>query len=78
MNILEKVNLFIEDSKEDDDFDFDEFEDDFDLLKIKKILGNTEYEQLFVDVNIDDEISLGQIIMFRDNLRRLIQEKINE
>jgi hypothetical protein len=74
LNILEKVNLLIEDSKEDD-FDFDEFEDDFDLLKIQKILGDTKYQQLFADIDIDYEISLEQIKLFRNNLKSLIQEE---
>ncbi len=78
LNVLEKLNLFIENSIEGDSFDFDEFEDDFDLLKIKRVLGNKEYEKLLIGIDIDYEISITEIKLLTDNLKKIIQEKTNE
>ncbi len=77
LNILEKLNIFIENSNKNESFDFDEFEDDFDLLKIKNILGNSEYKKLLVDID-DDEISIIKVKLLADNLKKIIQEKANE
>jgi len=75
LNILESVNILIEDSDENDEFDFDEFEDDYDLLQIKNILP-TEYDKLIN--GLEDDILVSDIKKIRDNLKQLIQDKANE
>lgn len=77
LNTLQDINLFIEDYK-DEEIDFDEFEDDFDLLDFKKILNTEEYKLLFKNLdNFEDEIDLEQVKVLASNFKILIQEKSN-
>jgi len=79
LNTLEKINILIEDANRDYELDFDEFEDDYNLLQIKKILEKIEYDRLFENFHVkDDTISLQQIRIFTKNLKQLIQDKSNE
>ncbi len=78
LNILEKINILIEDNNGEFKEDFDEFEDEFDLPKLKKIFGINIYERILENVKIDeDEINLDQIKTIYNNLKRLIQDKVN-
>ncbi len=77
LNALERINIFREDSEEES-VDFDEFEDDFDLRKIEKIVGKNDYNNLFKNIDMDDEITLQQIKLLTTSLRDLIKEKANE
>jgi len=78
LNILQALNLFIEDYDEDEEIDFDEFEDDFDLLELKKILSDDDYKKLFKNLDdFEDEIDLEQIKVLAHNFEILIQEKSN-
>ena len=75
LNVLQKLNLFIE-NYEDEKLDFDEFEDDFDLLEFKNLLNNNEYNVLFRNLdNFENEISLEQIKVLASNFKKLIMEK---
>jgi len=79
LNLLEKLNKFIENNTNDYMEDFDEFEDDFDLLRIKVILNSNEYEDILKDINIkDDEITISQMKILSNNLKNLIKSKANE
>jgi hypothetical protein len=78
LNILQELNIFIEDFDEFEEMDFDEFEIDFDLDKLKKILKEEEYRLLFNDLNFGDEINLQDIKNLANNFQRLIQSKVNE
>jgi len=75
LNILEKLNIFIDENFENDiELDFDEFEDDFDLFKIKEHISQEDYENIFSNIDdYEDEITLEQIIKLRDNLKKLIK-----
>ena len=75
LNVLQKLNLFIE-NYEDEKLDFDEFEDDFDLLEFKNLLNNNAYNVLLQNLdNFENEISLEQIKVLASNFQKLIQEK---
>jgi hypothetical protein len=77
LNTLQEINLFIE-SYEDEEIDFDEFEDDYDLLELKKILSKKEYNLLFKNLdNFEEEIDLEQIKVLALNFKALIQAKSN-
>jgi len=76
LNTLQELNLFIEDY--DEEIDFDEFEDDFDLLELQKILSDDDYKKLFKNLDdFEDEIDLEQIKVLACNFEILIQEKSN-
>lgn len=78
LNILQSLNLFIEEFDEENEIDFDEFEDDFDLLELKKILSKEDYKSLFINLNdFEDDINLEQINILASNFEQLIQEKSN-
>ena len=78
LNTLQSLNLFIEDYDEEEEIDFDEFEDDFDLLELQKILSDSEYKRLFVNLDdFEDKIDLEQIKILAHNFETLIQEKSN-
>ena len=78
LNILQELNLFIKNFNEDDEVDFDEFEDDFDLLELKKILNKEDYKSIFINLdNFEDDIDLEQIKILASNFEKLIQEKSN-
>ena len=78
LNTLERLNVLSEDKSDDFIEDYDDFEDDFDFLKIKKVLDVKQYEQIFTNVDIeDDEINVSQIKTIRANLENLIQDKAN-
>jgi len=78
LNILQSLNLFIEEFDEEFEIDFDEFEDDFDLLELKKILSKEDYKSLFINLNdFEDDINLEQINILASNFEQLIQEKSN-
>lgn len=77
LNILEKLNLFIENFNEDEEIDFDEFEDDFDLLELKTILKDEEYQLLYTNLEFNDEVSLEEMKILSHNFENLIKEKIN-
>ncbi len=75
LNILHELNLFIE-NYEDEEIDFDEFEDDFDLFELKNLLNTDEYNILFENLyNFESEIDLEQIKILASNFKKLIQEK---
>lgn len=77
LNTLEKLNVFIANNDEIIE-DFDDFEDDFNFIKIKKVLAPAEYKLIFKNVKIDDyEINTDQIKIIRDNLKNLIQDRAN-
>ena len=78
LNTLQELNIFIENFDENKEMDFDEFEDDFDLLELKKILKEDEYQSLFKDLNFGDEISIGDMKNLATNFKRLIEEKAND
>lgn len=80
LNILEKLNNFIENNNENFiEDDYDEFENDYELIKLKSILGNVEYEsKISQNKNGDRTIAIFQIKTIRDNLVNIILEKINE
>lgn len=79
LNILEKLNIFIENNKDDLIEDYDDFEDDFDLIRLKSIIGYEEYEsKISKNKNSNQTIGLSQIAMIRDNLANLIQDQVNE
>jgi len=76
LNTLQLLNLFIEDYDEDEEIDFDEFEDDFDFLELKKILTDSDYKKLFKNLDdFEDDIDLEQIKVLAHNFKILIQEK---
>lgn len=78
LNLLEKLNILIENNTDNYSEDYDDFEDDFDLLKIKEILNVSEYESLFKDLEEKtDEISISQIRIMSHNLKKLIEAKAN-
>jgi len=78
LNILQSLNLFIEEFDEENEIDFDEFEDDFDLLELKKILSKEDYKSLFINISdFEDDINLEQINILASNFEQLIQEKSN-
>ena len=78
LNVLHELNLFIADFNEDEELDFDEFEDDFDLLELKKILNKEDYKSLFINLDdFEDNINLEQIKILAVNFEKLIQEKSN-
>lgn len=78
LNTVEKLNIFIENFDEDEEIDFDEFEDDFDLLTLKKILKEEEYQSLFKNLDFGDEVSIGEVKILADNFKMLIEEKAND
>jgi len=79
LNTLQSLNIFIENFNGEEEIDFDEFEDDFELLKLKIILNKEEYQKLFKNIEeLDDEISIEQIKTITYNLQKLIKSKSNE
>lgn len=75
LNILQSLNLFIEEFDEENEIDFDEFEDDFDLLELKKILSKEDYKSLFINISdFEDDINLEQINILASNFEQLIQD----
>lgn len=78
LNTLERINILIEDNDDEYTEDYDDFEDDFNFLKIKKILNIEKYKTIFTNVDIDnDEININQIKTIRNNLINLIKGKTN-
>lgn len=78
LGTLEKLNILIEDSNENFEEDFDEFEDDF-FYQVKKVLNDEDYKSIFDKVVIDDyEINLSQIKTIRDNLSKIVNRIIHE
>ena len=77
LNILEKINMFIENLEETENITFNRFKKDY-IFKIKPIMTNEEYNNLFGNEKIGSKIDLSQIKIFRDNLKQLIQDKVNE
>lgn len=78
LNTLEKLNIFIENNDENSIEDYDDFEDDFDLIKLKSITGNEEYASMISkNKNSDQTIEMYQIKIIRENLTSLILEQIN-
>ena len=73
LNILEKINIFIENNTNEKEFDFDEFEDEVDLLELKKL--NIVYMTI---VPYKDEIRNQEITILRDRLYTMIEEKSYE
>lgn len=78
LNALEELNVFIENFDEDEEIDFDEFEDDFDLLALKKILKEEEYQSLYKNLDFGDEVSIEEMKTLACNIKTLIKEKANE
>lgn len=78
LNIVEKLNIFIEENRDDLIEDYDEFEDDFDLIKLKNIISNERYtSQISKNKNSDQTIKMHQIKIIKENLISLISEQIN-
>ncbi|MDQ7046339.1 MAG: hypothetical protein Q9M39_01435 [Sulfurovum sp.] len=75
LNTLEELNIFIENFDEDEEINFDEFEDDFDLLTFKKILKDEEYQSLYKNLDFADEVSIDEMRILSDNFKTLIQTK---
>lgn len=79
LRILERLNILIEENDENFTEDYDEFEDDYDFVKVKKILSDKDYKVIFLNINIeDDEITISQIKSIRDNMAKLIRDNVNE
>lgn len=79
LNTLEALNIFIENYSQDSLLDFDDFEDDFNLLELKKILKDLEYSLLYDGVNdYKDSINITQVKHLTTNLQNIIQSKANE
>lgn len=79
LNTLEVLNIFIENYSQDSLLDFDDFEDDFNLLELKKILKDLEYSLLYDGVNdYKDSINITQVKHLTTNLQNIIQSKANE
>lgn len=75
LNTLEVLNIFIEDFEKDNEIDFDEFEDDFDLLELKHIFKEQEYQALFKNLDFKNEVSREEMIILASNLQMIIREK---
>jgi len=78
LNTLEELNIFIENFDEDEESDFDEFEDDLDLLALKKIFKDEEYQSLYKNLDFEDEVSLEEMKILACNIKTLIKEKAND
>ena len=82
LNIIEKLSIYISNHEnEGEEFtdDFDEFEDDFELIKLKKALEPSLYDSIFLNIEIiDDEINLCQVKTIKNNLLSLVSEKAYE
>lgn len=77
LNTLEQINLYI--SNDTQQVLFDDFEDNVDLLKLKDVLTEDEYNQLFHSMQeYDNYIDTNQISILANNLKKLIQEKAND
>ena len=77
LNTLQNINLFIENNR-DDDIDFDDFEDDCNLLELKKVINKEDYDSIFKDLDFDDEIEIEEINLIAKNLKNLIYREANE
>lgn len=78
LNILERLNIFIEDNKDDLTEDYDDFEDDFDLIRLKNIIGIEEYiSKISKNKNSNQTIGMSQIKIIRDSLVEIILEHVN-
>lgn len=78
LNIIEKLNIFIEDNKDDLTEDYDDFEDDFDLIRLRSIIGIDEYtSKISKNKNSNQTIGMSQIKLIKDNLVELIMGKVN-
>ena len=73
LNILEKINIFIENNTNEKEFDFDEFEDEVDLLELKKL--HIVYTTI---VPYTNKIKTQEIAMLKDKLCKIIEEKSYE
>lgn len=78
LNILQELNLFIENFDEGGEIDFDDFEDDFDLLQLKRILKEEEYQLLYKNLDFEDEVSIEEMRILSYNFKTLIQVKSND
>ncbi len=73
LNILEKINIFIEENT-DEECDFDEFEDDIDLLELKILMSDESYLKFIENNQFEYEINREQIIHIKENINNKIQE----
>ena len=73
LNVLEKINLFIE-TNSDEDIDYDEFLNKTGFLSIDNI--DIELYKMKLDDNWIDNIS--EIIKLRDSLKTIVEEFANE
>ncbi len=78
LNTLQELNLFIENFDKDTDILFDELELDFDFLVLKKILKKDEYETLFKNIELNEEISIKDVKIISKNFKKLIKRKTND
>ncbi|MBD3808233.1 MAG: hypothetical protein IE909_10190 [Campylobacterales bacterium] len=77
LNTLEKLNIFIENNDENLIEDYDDFEDDFDLIRLKSIIGIEEYaSKISKNKNNNQTIEMSQIKTIRDNLIEIIEEQV--
>lgn len=77
LNIVERLNIFIEDNKNDLIEDYDDFEDDFDLIKLQNIFGIEEYKsKISINKNGNQTIGMSQIKIIRDNLIEKTMEQV--
>jgi hypothetical protein len=78
LNVIEKLNVFIENNHDNLVEDYDEFEDDFELIKLKIILKDRYENLISKNKNGNQTIEMYQIKTIRENLTNLILEQINE
>ena len=76
LNVLEKLNLFIEKNSLpiNDDFDFDTFEEDVELLEIKGVMNDEIYLKFINKTAYEDRISQEQIMEIQQKLHKYIIE----
>lgn len=73
LNILEHINIFLENNKNENFFDFDEFEYEIDLEELKKT--NYQYSEI---VSIKKSLSKNEILNIRDKIYKIIIENSYE
>lgn len=73
LNILEHINIFLENNKNENFFDFDEFEYEIDLEELKKT--NYQYSEI---VSIKQNLSKNEILNIRDKIYKIIIENSYE
>jgi len=77
LNILEKLNFFIEQNGEES-FDFDDFEDRIELLELKYMMIDENYDNFISRTTYEDEIKRDQISLIQQRIGSHIKELANE